>query len=716
MKIKRVSAITSLIILLLLFYTFKITALEYEGSGSGSSTPTQQCAWDGCWYNQADMGFRFTIVDDKHNKLANTSPVDYFTNTSSKNSNSYINITKYFGEGNTPRNDGITLSSTATGYASSDTTTTVENIIDDILEASGFNGYYQEGNLHNKYIVVEPLYYIGYGNPKVYKIGTAYEIASGILKSNQVSGLCNSFLYNIASNMYLGEAKIDYKAVSVDGWLNADSDIPFGNRQGYIDAIADQSNGYGKHVVRISDVKPIREDKSCTITASLNNCGESNISESTDSSCIIGNSVYSYLSSCNLYCSDKIETDFSNFYKTFIGNNKFNAIPSGRYLSIKGNPTITITKTCYQSSAAAECPNVTDSFSNKLIGDYKNNNIILNVDGNSYTLIGTPTINNTDYSSATITYEYKLDDNVNKYISIETMKGETLTETNKKIVIMNGTPMIITKKDTYGTYNYSLDVSGTVLNKYVSSDSAFINLSATSSNDKYIFQNKIKISYNGEDRTTYINSDLNYSCSYSKYDSLEGCICPEDTVCNSITCEPVDSPCVCDGECGCYDTKDCKPIPCPPPTTEKPDVVYRPISLTNPFPGINGTTRDPGRNWLGLVRDKDGNLVYYKGSITSLSDYYIKYNRGYTDYELYREAEPLYVIKLDSDRIKAIREYNDYKNHDYNNFDLECTNGEKCISKFLRGTAPRFSINLIESGTCKHVTPSTFNSCITRKN
>ena len=122
-------------------------------------------------------------------------------------------------------------------------------------------------------------------------------------------------------------------------------------------------------------------------------------------------------------------------------------------------------------------------------------------------------------------------------------------------------------------------------------------------------------------------------------------------------------------------------------------MIYRPINLNYPFPGKDGKGRTPGSNWN-------------KESIEK----YITKNRGVETNKVF-EQEPIYVIKLDTKTIKAIREYN--KNHAYDDFTLKCTEGKgtECLSSFLRGTASDFNKNLITSGTCKDITADTFDSC-----
>lgn len=109
------------------------------------------------------------------------------------------------------------------------------------------------------------------------------------------------------------------------------------------------------------------------------------------------------------------------------------------------------------------------------------------------------------------------------------------------------------------------------------------------------------------------------------------------------------------------------------------NVVYRPISLADPFPGEDGKGRTAGQNW--------SNDDIYN---------YITKNRGTTENNVYKET-PLYSFTLDAKAIKAIRNYNkgrislgDYsvdQNEGYSDFNLTCSNkknGKQCKSKFLK--------------------------------
>lgn len=91
------------------------------------------------------------------------------------------------------------------------------------------------------------------------------------------------------------------------------------------------------------------------------------------------------------------------------------------------------------------------------------------------------------------------------------------------------------------------------------------------------------------------------------------------------------------------------------------DVVYRTVSLSDPFPD-----RNAGENWTEYNTHN-----------------FITYNRGVLTDRLYIDRSPLYSLTLTPDLTKEIRRYND--NHEYPDYTLECNmNGEKCLSTFMR--------------------------------
>ncbi len=155
-----------------------------------------------------------------------------------------------------------------------------------------------------------------------------------------------------------------------------------------------------------------------------------------------------------------------------------------------------------------------------------------------------------------------------------------------------------------------------------------------------------------------------------------------------------------------YKTKWCTSLICPysglPPMEggvcpSGIKVIYRPIDLTNPFPGQDANTngRLTGANWgfyntVTNTYDRTSDNQTVRRVIT---------NKSSTTYS----GDPLYSITLDTNKINSIRTYNN--THKYDDFTLECQNGKTCISTFLN----RSSLNV--SGKCAGTTHSTFESC-----
>lgn len=120
----------------------------------------------------------------------------------------------------------------------------------------------------------------------------------------------------------------------------------------------------------------------------------------------------------------------------------------------------------------------------------------------------------------------------------------------------------------------------------------------------------------------------------------------------------------------------------------KEDLVFRPISLSNPFPGQNGNGRSMGSPWTDDLK---------KTYITNRSDVYSK--------------KPLYSITLTPSTIKQIRGYN--QKNSYDDFNLTCSNGEACYSMFLRSSEYSKIINTNKSNcyNANDRSVNAFNSC-----
>lgn len=139
-------------------------------------------------------------------------------------------------------------------------------------------------------------------------------------------------------------------------------------------------------------------------------------------------------------------------------------------------------------------------------------------------------------------------------------------------------------------------------------------------------------------------------------------------------------------------------------------IIYRTISLENPFPGKNITGnipdfnddvdgRYPGSNW--------NNLELVRNHILTVT----RQGRTYDGSNIYQEAEPLYEFILTTSTINAIREYNDQQvgSGGYSDFELDCKNNSTaCVSSFVHDS----SLSGLVSGVCANaVSTNNFYTC-----
>ena len=170
------------------------------------------------------------------------------------------------------------------------------------------------------------------------------------------------------------------------------------------------------------------------------------------------------------------------------------------------------------------------------------------------------------------------------------------------------------------------------------------------------------------------NGRSNYQNVYCSYLVLEGIACTTDN------CEQDTNP----------DADDFKQ-----------KVIYRPIDLSNPFVGQEGTTRNTGSNWCySAGQNCSGDRTKNK-----------LVNMVIPEKTVYSEDHILYQVTLDSKSINEIRKYN--KRNKYDDWDLEClgtygdtgrNNGRACISTFLKE-------KVTVTGKCANVGKTNFYTC-----
>ena len=512
------------------------------------------------------------------------------------------------------------------------------------------------------------------------------------------------------------------------------------------------SYAYGMYVVDSEGYIDLYKDEGCKTNITVDSCKKIGVSEPNSKVCVVGDGTYfyeNYNETTSIYCSDSVQTSFDEFYTTFR-----KSIRAGSYFNM--NPLkVTDTKTCYINNIS----NSASGWQNSINTSKNIGTIDLSIGNFSYKLIGAPTSSNVTCNSysggvctkATVVNElaYNLNPLVNRFINIKTMKQDTCADScingtndintciancqNINTNIDKGTSnLTVPLNYLNGVYKYNLKFDNSIISKMAlrNHKKGQVELKRID-NTNYKVRYEVDYKINSNTANAISNNNLSFTCPYkvTKYQCKDddGNYYPcDDPKCTGNNC---DSGCEngnC-GECENLGTNECcingkkttcpsacnyeccdangNEISCPGGDSIIGDVIYRPISLIEPFPGKDGNKRTPGNNWNKIVKTADGRVYSY-------GDYYIRLRRGYKDYEIY-QTEPLYVIKLDGNKIQAIRKYND--KHDYNDFELKCINGENCVSNFLRGATQDFSINLIDSGTCKNINSHNFDSCIKNK-
>lgn len=512
------------------------------------------------------------------------------------------------------------------------------------------------------------------------------------------------------------------------------------------------SYAYGMYVVDSEGYINLYKDEDCKTNITVDSCKKIGVSEPNSKVCVVGDGTYfyeNYNETTSIYCSDSVQTSFDEFYTTFR-----KSIRAGSYFNM--NPLkVTDTKTCYINNIS----NSASGWQNSINTSKNIGTIDLSIGNFSYKLIGAPASSNVTCNSysdgvctkATVVNElaYNLNPLVNRFINIKTMKQDTCADScikgtndiktciancqNINTNIDKGTSnLTVPLNYLNGVYKYNLKFDNSIISKMAlrNHKKGQVELKRID-NTNYKVRYEVDYKINSNTANAISNNNLSFTCPYkvTKYQCKDddGNYYPcDDPKCTGNNC---DSGCEngnC-GECENLGTNECcingkkttcpsacnyeccdangNEISCPGGDSIIGDVIYRPISLIEPFPGKDGNKRTPGNNWNKIVKTADGRVYSY-------GDYYIRLRRGYKDYEIY-QTEPLYVIKLDGNKIQAIRKYND--KHDYNDFELTCINGENCVSNFLRGATQDFSINLIDSGTCKNINSHNFDSCIKNK-
>ncbi len=378
-----------------------------------------------------------------------------------------------------------------------------------------------------------------------------------------------------------------------------------------------------------------------------------NMKNATTASCVYNNPKYQ-LDQTNSYCVAKITSTTSNIL------NPLKTVTLGRFVGVKSNPSITVTWECF-SPSDSERKDIISSLEN-----YKMPNIKYSYLGSNYTYKNT-TIQRmyessvasakTDYNSTyypltlVLKYNYAYESKyLNKWVNKETGKGSG--STNSK-------------------------VSGI----QYSQNSADINFEVPL-DTKFIGKNIVTTTF---DTSTSINVASKYLKKYQDNNSAVSKVINGSTVTFHNGDQFLGNKnYICSTEVTVRDNPNV-------PT----NLVYRPIDLSNPFPGSSGVGRNSGANW------SEENVKKY---ITDRQDVY--------------EKKPLYSVTLTPSVIKQIRQYNDKNDYaDFNTF-LCDENGEHCYSTFLR--SENFS-NIVDQSRsmCYNINNTTseqFDKCVDYSN
>ena len=295
------------------------------------------------------------------------------------------------------------------------------------------------------------------------------------------------------------------------------------------------------------------------------------------------------------------------------------------------------------------------------------------------------------------TYNYEIPNDANRYVAKNGVSYNTAYDaelSDYPYIDTGRSNMPINYTTPGGWYHYYYDY-------YYANGTA--NLFGT--NQKFLKYNKIEpggtSSYNG----LTLADNLLYHCIYKVDCGLLPCnvsnTCPDgsemppDGKCPDYTIEhricPSGVPMPISGNC---------------PDNKGINIIYRTISLNDPFPGEHGEGRDAGANWNGTAT--------VLGTRMSFIDAYITNNRGVSTEKVYQET-PMYQFTLTPANIRAIRKYNRSTGNDYNDYNFECSNGKYCKSEFLEEGIGNgyfgFSSKNPNGGSCFNAYSTDWESC-----
>ena len=407
-----------------------------------------------------------------------------------------------------------------------------------------------------------------------------------------------------------------------------------------------------------------------------------------------------HVDNTDLWCYDDVKYDFTDLFNAYNNNSSLKT----NQLALLPNGRLNVKRTCYSSHQedfrtflGSTDPNGAN-FQDTFVLNFNGTNYNYTRDGQRYQFdngnirkndflfdeyVETPQYENKEYYKYMTEFNYDIkpssgtDGKKTNINIIDFSISESLGNTNKIIEVnettMDGKLIYISKNKQTGYYNNKLSASGsgntgTIGNSYGMGNKLYMNLK------------------DGQDEELSSKERKEYtSRAYEKTStSQEGNVITHLTLKNDYKLTRTTNP-YCTFQTQISDDD-----------IFGDGIIFRTISLSNPFPARDGTARIPGENWLG----KNTNHVYD----------FITNNRGVKEEKLYSEKQPLYTITLDTQTMTAIREYN--KSFSYKDLSISCTEGtgRECVSSFLRNHNLIKSSNI--SGTCAgDVNSSTFYSC-----
>ena len=442
---------------------------------------------------------------------------------------------------------------------------------------------------------------------------------------------------------------------------------------------------------------------------------------------VIYNSKYKVANKTDIYCKETLTTSFDDV------KNNFNDLFSGVYVPIKKQPTLTKEISCYLVDQNA---GTKDSRANEGASFVTNQSSDINVilyfmngyKGPNYTSKGTNysftnpriktenvsvTNGNTTYGvkytlvKAKLKYTFAGLNIENKYIDISTATNTNLINDSKKYKTIDTSSIGVPTSAVSGHYNntiYLKKLDGLLSKMNVSystrktltkdSGTGYCKLNYQMPSEISDCSSKYRelinrggdntIGYSGKWEGGWCNFDILYKSSSLEYceyylgrndsnSSTEYVSSEDKTVLNFVnnksSATATAAACHFDIEIKDY------------------ELVFRPISLSNPFPGSNGKGRTPNSK----VWDTDKIDTYIKNR----QDTYTK--------------KPLYSVTLTPSQIQNIREYN--RTHKYDNFDLKCVGsktGTACYSSFIR---TYLNTNKSICANINDQSEKSFNSC-----